>query len=115
MEWIGWIALIILLCYSSYPGKVQRLEAQMKKVERKLRGESEMSKLINSLVGTTCKIKSNEALAIVGVTIMDCLVLDADDEWIKIKATDKKKNTVIKLIRIETIDDIEVLEEESNE
>lgn len=37
MEWIGWVALVIILCYSSYPGRVRRLETTMKKVERQQR------------------------------------------------------------------------------
>lgn len=60
MEWIGFIALVILLCYSSYPGKIKRLEAAVKRLERKQRGENDMSKLINELVNTECKIKSDE-------------------------------------------------------
>ena len=59
MEWIGFIALAVLLCYSSYPGKVKRLEVAVKRLERKQRGENNMSKLINELVNTECKIKSD--------------------------------------------------------
>ena len=33
MEWVGFIALMILICYSSYPDKVKRLEAKVKKLE----------------------------------------------------------------------------------
>ena len=35
MEWVGFIALMILICYSSYPDKVKRLEVKVKKLERK--------------------------------------------------------------------------------
>ena len=34
MEWIGLVALALVLCYASYPGRVKRLEATIKKVER---------------------------------------------------------------------------------
>ena len=37
MEWIGLVALALILCYSSYPGRVRRLETTMKKVERQQR------------------------------------------------------------------------------
>ena len=44
-----------------------------------------MSKLINELTGKECKIKSEVALELVGGLEIDALVLDADEEWIKIK------------------------------
>ena len=102
MEWIGFIALAVLLCYSSYPGKVKRLEVAVKRLERKQRGENNMSKLVN----TECKIKSDDALQLVGSTEMKCLVLDTDDEWMKVRFTDKKNNQITKLLRIENIDEL---------
>ena len=36
----------------------------------------------------------------------------ADDEWIKVQFTDKKKKQVTKLLRIEHIDEVEILEAE---
>ena len=110
MEWVGFIALAIMLCYAAYPGKVNRLETKVKRIERKIGGESSMSKLINDLVGSSCKIKSDEALALVGGTEIDCTVLDADDEWIKVTYVDKKGNTKTKILRIETIESVELSE-----
>ena len=110
MELFGVVAFILILCYSSYIRKVNRLEAAVKKLERKQRGESDMSKLINELVNKECKIKSDDALQLVGGTELQCLVLDTDDEWIKIRFTDKKNNQITKLLRIEKIDGVEVLE-----
>lgn len=110
MEFFGFIAFILLLCYSSYPGKVKRMEAKVKQIERKVKGETTMSKLINELVGKECKIKSDDALTLIGNTEMLCHVLDTDDEWIKVQLTDKKGNKIIKLLRIENVDAIEILE-----
>lgn len=110
MEWLGVAALILVLCYSSYPGKIKRLEAAVKRLERKQKGEIDMSKLINELINKECKIKSDAALQLVGATELLCMVLDTDDEWIKVQFTDKKNNQIKKLLRIENIDEIEVLE-----
>ena len=41
---------------------------------------------------------------------MSCMILDADDEWMKICYTDKKNKQVTKLLRIEAIDEIEIEE-----
>lgn len=46
---------------------------------------------------------------LVGSTEMKCLVLDTDDEWMKVRFTDKKNNQITKLLRIENIDEIEIV------
>ena len=42
----------------------------------------------------------------------NCLVLDADDEWIKLSHKDKKGVTKIKILRIDLISNIEMISEE---
>ena len=37
---------------------------------------------------------------------------DTDDEWMKVRFTDKKNNQITKLLRIENIDEIEILRTE---
>lgn len=110
MEWIGVIAFVLVIYYASYPKKVRRLESIVKRLEKKQRGENSMSKLIQELVGKECKIKSEEALQLVGNNELKCSVLDADDEWIKIQYINKKNHEIVKLLRIENIDEIEVTE-----
>ena len=107
MEWFGIVALLLLLCYSAYPGKVKRLETKVKQLEKKQRGETYMSKLINSLVGKQCIIRSDSFLGFAGKTEVSCKIVDADDEWIRICYTEKKDKQVVKLLRIENIDAIE--------
>lgn len=111
MEWMGFVCLIILLCYSSYPGKLKRLEKQVKKLERVQNGGTAMSKLISSLVGKTCKLKTDEALLLSGGTELTCQIVDADDEWVQFTYTDKKAGQKIRLLRIDTIESIEIIEE----
>ena len=110
MEYFGVFAFILMLAYSSYPGKVKRLEAKLKKMEKKQKGENVMSKMINELVGKQCRIKPDEEIELMDSWI-ECHVLDVDDEWIKIRYEDKKKGTVTRLFRIENIDEVEILEE----
>lgn len=40
MEYFGIFAFILVLAYSSYPGKVKHLEAVVKRLERKQKGEN---------------------------------------------------------------------------
>ncbi len=104
---MGWFSFIILLCYSSYPGRVKKLEKKIKKLTKKEKGEYNMSSIISKLVGEKCKIKTEEALFL-GSMECYCAVLEADDEWIKISYSDKKGNSKIKILRIESINDIEL-------
>ena len=101
MEWFGIVALLLLLCYSAYPGKVKRLETKVKRLEKKQRGVAYMSKLINDLVGKQCIIRSEFIFSFAGKTELSCKIIDADDEWIKICYTEKKDKQVVKLVRIE--------------
>jgi hypothetical protein len=78
MEYCGIIALVLLLCYSAYPRKVKRLEAKVKQLEKKHKGDNYMSKLIDDLVGEQCTIKSESILDFAGKTELSCMVLDAD-------------------------------------
>lgn len=111
MEWLGFLSFFIILCYSSYPGKVKKLESQMKKVRKKETEENKMSKIISELVGKKCIITTTDALQFIGDTKVKCNVLDVDDEWIKISYTEKKGNTKIRIMRIDSIDGVEVEEE----
>ena len=107
MEWMGWFSFFIILCYASYPGRVKKLESKIKIIEKKQKGDNKMSKIINDLVGKNCKITTEDAL----VNEMMCTVLDADDEWIKFTYTDKKNNIKTKILRIDSIENIELSNE----
>lgn len=116
MEWLGVIAFIMIMCYSSYPDKVKKLEANMKKIEKREKrelGGNGMSKLISELINKECKIKIDEAMFWIGNNEVTCLVLDVDDEWVKIRYTDKKGKQIVKIVRIESIDEVELLEEQT--
>ena len=111
LEWIGWFSLIIILCYSSYPAKVKKLEKKVKILERNNKGDFQMSKIISSLVGERCRIRTDEALSFNGSIDIVANVLDVDDEWIKFSFVDKKGATKVKILRIEAIDNIELVSE----
>lgn len=104
MESIGLVCLALILCYSAYPSRVRKLEHKINKL--KSGGEkSEMSKLISELVGKRCTITSeNELTQIKGE------VTDVDGDWVKIVIYYKKGNTKTKIIRIDSIKEIEINE-----
>lgn len=104
MEWIGWLSfLMVLYCYM-YLRRVKILERKIKRLEKRSKGENNMSKLITSLVGEKCKIEFQDG--IYSTSILE--IMDADEEWVKTKEVGKKDGK-IKLIRIDQIEKIEVL------
>lgn len=101
----GLIACIILLSYSSYPAKVKKLESKIKKLERNLKGEKTMSKLLAELINKKCVLVTAG-----GFTKTEGIVLDVDDEWIKFSSIDKKGGSTIQVIRIDSIEKVDVVE-----
>ena len=115
MEYFGIFAFIMVLSYSGLPGRVKRLETKIKNLSKKQKGENYMSKIIHELVGKECFINTDKAYELSGGKYIKCKVLDADDEWIKINYTDKKKNDVTRILRIEDINDVEIADTENSE
>lgn len=58
-----------------------------------------MSKIISQLMGQECTIK-------IGYEVLNCKVIDADEQWIKILAHEKKEDKM-KYYRIADIQQIE--------
>lgn len=113
MEWLGVLALLILLFCSPYLERVRRLEAKVKRLEKEKKGEKNMSKLIDGLAGKRCRLKTEDALQLAGVAEVVCLVLDTDEEWVKVRMTKKKGGETTTLLRIENIESVEVLDQEA--
>lgn len=108
MEWIGVVSFLFVISFFGYPARIRKLEQKLAKIERKSKGENDMSKVINSLVGKQCKIKTEDGVWLSGNPEILCTVLDADDEWMTIRYTDKKEKTFTKIIRIEGISSVEL-------
>lgn len=109
MEYFGLMAFILVLYYSGYLEKIKKHERKIKTLERSMKGENKMSKLINDLIGEECIIKSEEALFAMSDMTMKCEIIDVDDEWVKISFVDKKGNSITKIIRIDSIENIELI------
>lgn len=79
--------------------KIDALARRVRRLESKLNGGNEMSRLIKDIIGMDCVID--------GDNFMDsrCTILDADDDWVKIVEHQKKKD-VTQIIRIDSIENI---------
>ena len=99
--WV-WIFLpFLVLIYSSQSKKIKRLEKRLKVIERKEKGNIEMSRLLQELIG--------EKPTIVGELFgtNNWEVVDVDEEWVKLRYVDKTGKEKIKLQRIEDIQTVE--------
>ena len=106
MEWygyFGYIAFVFMMCFM-WPDheKVKKLERKIKVLEKKQKGEESMSKVISDLVNTDCKLSVYMEGAL-STKVWYCTVLDADEEWVKIRYVDKNDKEIVKIIRIENI------------
>lgn len=81
--------------------RLLRLERRLHRVESSIKGENQMSRLIKDLIGMECTINGDDFYN------SKCTVVDADDQWIKV-IVHEKKNDFTKIVRIDTIDKIEL-------
>ncbi|CDM67298.1 hypothetical protein CM240_0119 [Clostridium bornimense] len=110
MEYLGLIAFILIMSYSSYPAKIKKIESKIKKLERNLRGEKSMSKILSELINKKCILVSDIGLTLVSKKEIECTILDADDEWIKFTYTDKKGVSKTEILRVEAIERVSFIE-----
>ncbi|WP_346874245.1 hypothetical protein [Clostridium sp. UBA5988] len=109
LEYFGLIAFVLVLSQMGYSSKIKKLEGELKNLKRKIKGEEALSKLLKDLIGVKCIIDCDGAVVFTGKSEMECEVLDVDDEWVKITYKDKKDVTKTNIIRIESIDNIEII------
>ena len=100
MMWVVFI-LFMMFFYSNNSNKIKKLENKIKKLERKEKGNAEMSRLLQEMIG--------KKPIITGVYIGpdNWEVVDVDEEWVKLRSVDKKGKEKFKLQRIEDIQAVE--------
>ena len=101
MMWVLGFILFLMFFYSNNSEKIKKLENKIKKLERKEKGNAEMSRLLQEMIG--------KKPIITGVYIGpgNWEVVDVDEEWVKLRSVDKKGKEKFKLQRIEDIQAVE--------
>ena len=99
--WVLGFILFMIFFYSNGSKKIKKLENKIKKLERKEKGNIEMSRLLQELIG--------EKPTIVGELFgtNNWEVVDVDEEWVKLRRVNKKGKEKFKLQRIEDIQTVE--------
>ncbi len=99
--WVVVFILFMIFFYSNGSKKIKKLENKIKKLERKEKGNAEMSRLLQEMIG--------KKPIITGVYIEpdNWEVVDVDEEWVKLRSVDKNGKEKFKLQRIEDIQAVE--------
>lgn len=84
--------------------KLRRMQGRVKSLEKYRKGEKTMSRFLKEMIGKKPMITSE----LIGTN--DWLVVDVDEDWVKLSKTDKKGQKKTKLMRIEDIRSVELLE-----
>ena len=98
--WVVFI-LFMIFFYSNNSKKIKRLEKRLKVIERKEKGNIDMSRLLQELIGKNPTIVGQ----VFGTSLWE--VVDVDEEWVKLRHVDKNGKEKFKLQRIEDIQAVE--------
>lgn len=112
MEYLGYFGLISFIVVLGVSSRLDKLEKRVNGIKRKEKGEREkMSRLIEELQGKWCNMESDD------LDEEKVQVCDVDGEWVKVMykvaATKKEPEKMVhKLIRVDSIESVEILPEE---
>ena len=99
--WVWILFPFLVLIYTSQSKKIKRLEKRLKVIERKEKGNIDMSRLLQELIGKKPTIVGQ----VFGTNLWE--VVDVDEEWVKLRHIDKNGKEKFKLQRIEDIQTVE--------
>ena len=98
--WILFIPFLIMV-YASSEKKIKRLNKRIRRLEKQVKGNQDMSRLLEELKGQT-------ATVLVSGVGFEYEILDIDEDWVKLSRENKKKEKETKLVRIEDIQGIQL-------
>ena len=98
--WLSFIPLLFLI-YTGSEKKIKRLNKRIKRLEKQLKGNKEMSRLLEELKGQTVSVRLNGFGS-------NWKIVDFDEDWVKLSRV-IKQHRVTKLVRIEDVELIQQL------
>lgn len=98
--WILFIPFLVIV-YASSEKKIKRLNRRIRRLEKQVKGNKEMSRLLEELKGQTATVTVNGFGT-------EYEIMDIDEDWVKLSRENKKKEKETKLVRIEDIQDIQL-------
>ena len=98
--WILFIPFLVIV-YASSEKKIKGLNRRIRRLEKQVKGNQDMSRLLEELKGQT-------ATVLVSGVGFEYEILDIDEDWVKLSRENKKKEKETQLIRIEDIQGIQL-------
>ncbi|MBT0907734.1 hypothetical protein KJR24_06210 [Streptococcus parasanguinis] len=98
--WILFIPFLIMV-YASSEKKIKRLNKRIKRLEKQVKGNKDMSRLLDELKGQTVKLTVNGFGT-------KWEIVDFDEDWVKLSREMNEQQRETKLVRIEDIQDIQL-------
>ena len=98
-----WIIFIpfLLIIYASSEKKIKRLNKRIRRLEKQVKGNQDMSRLLEELKGQTVKVTVNGFGT-------KWEIVDFDEDWVKLSREMNEQQRETKLVRIEDIQDIQL-------
>ena len=98
-----WILFIpfLLIVYASSEKKIKGLNRRIRRLEKQLKGNQEMSRLLEELKGQTVTVTVNGFGA-------EYEIMDIDEDWVKLSREINKQQRETKLVRIEDIQGVQL-------
>ena len=90
-----------LILLSAEEKKIKKLNKRIKRLEKQVKGNQEMSRLLEELKGQTATVTVDGFGA-------EYEILDIDEDWVKLSRETNKQQKETKLVRIEDIQDIQL-------
>ena len=98
--WIIFIPFIVIF-YASSEKKIKRLNKRIKRLEKQLKGNQDMSRLLEELKGQTVTVTVNGFGT-------EYEIMDIDEDWVKLTRVINKQQSETKLVRIEDIQGVQL-------
>ena len=98
--WILFIPFIVIF-YASSEKKIKGLNRRIRRLEKQVKGNKEMSRLLEEL-------KGQKATVTVSGFGTEYEIMDIDEDWVKLSCDTINQQRETKLVRIEDIQDIQL-------
>ena len=98
--WILFISFLVIV-YASSEKKIKKLNKRIKRLEKQVKGNQDMSRLLEELKGQTATVTVD------GVGF-EYEIIDIDEDWVKLTRVNHKQQRETKLVRIEDIQGIQL-------
>ena len=98
--WILFIPFLVII-YASSEKKIKGLNRRIRRLEKQVKGNQDMSRLLEELKGQTVTVTVNGF----GTKYE---IMDIDEDWVKLSCDTINQQRETKLVRIEDIQDIQL-------